>query len=62
MEYVLKISREDEELLDAINTDYHDGHCNFLESLDEINQYSKKDFNYLVWDRGDELITLFFLI
>jgi hypothetical protein len=37
MENVLEIPREDEEMIDAINSDYHDGLCEFLESEKKID-------------------------
>jgi hypothetical protein len=62
MENVLEISREDEEMVDAINSDYHDGLCKFVESEKEIGQLSKADVKYAVLDRGDGRIVLFFLV
>jgi len=37
MENVMEISREDEEMVDVINSDYHDGLCKFVESEKEID-------------------------
>lgn len=62
MENVLEISREDEEMVDAINSDYPDGLCNFLESEIETDRFNKDDVKYAVLDRGGERLVLFFLI
>ena len=56
------ISKGDSESIDEINSDYHDGLCDFVESESEVNQFSKIDFNYVVLDKGDDKVVLFFLV
>lgn len=55
------VEKSEEDLMDIIRDDYHNGDCVFMNELDDIID-TDAEYKYLVDDDGGDHVTIFYLL
>ena len=55
------IEKSDEDVMEIIRDDYHNGDCVFTNELDNIIN-TDEEYRYLVDDSGGDHVTIFYLL